>query len=167
MLYSSISELLESSKMGLLAAPSACTVAELCEALSIEETELQVFLGSQSGADTGAKGFWCGFETNDALMTTFSEWMQVGSEINSEDLAKDGAEAGEAGEAGPDFDIDEVINGLVDMFKEQNGRDPTEDEIRIWLDQIKSASGGDATAAAAGAGEEGAVPAAAVDGGSA
>ena len=44
------------------------------------------------------------------------------------------------------------FSSLVDMFKEKNGREPTEDEVKIWLEQIKGASGG---GGGEGEGEEG------------
>ena len=47
-------------------------------------------------------------------------------------------EAGNPGES--EFDVDAVINGLCDMFKEKNGRDPTDEEVKIWIEQLTGAS---------------------------
>mmetsp|Transcript_18509 Transcript_18509/g.56856 ORF Transcript_18509/g.56856 Transcript_18509/m.56856 type:complete len:498 (-) Transcript_18509:1184-2677(-) len=35
---------------------------------------------------------------------------------------------------------DDVLEQLVDMFKEKNGRDPTEDEVKHWITTIKDAT---------------------------
>ena len=40
----------------------------------------------------------------------------------------------------PGNGLDEIIDGLRKMFKEKHGREPTEEEVKIWISQIKEAS---------------------------
>ena len=119
-----MSEMLESSKMALLTGADNCTVEELCEAVGVEESDLKEFItGVGKDTDLAAKGVFCGFEHNEAVVKQLSEWLQMEPEV------KEAVAEVEAG--GAEFNIDEVINGLCDMFKEKNGRDPTEDEIKV------------------------------------
>ena len=37
-------------------------------------------------------------------------------------------------------ELDKIIEGLTQMFEEKYGRKPTEDEVKIWISQIKEAS---------------------------
>ena len=37
----------------------------------------------------------------------------------------------------PVMDIDQIIGDLCDMFKEKNDREPTEEEVKSWLETIQ------------------------------
>ena len=62
----------------------------------------------------------------------------VASPGPSGDLSSSSSDVGSDGS----FDVDAVINGLCDMFKEKNGRDPTDDEVKIWIEQLTGANEG-------------------------
>eukprot|EP00634_Sargassococcus_sp_CCMP2135_P010557 CAMPEP_0198651516 /NCGR_PEP_ID=MMETSP1467-20131203/5730_1 /TAXON_ID=1462469 /ORGANISM="unid. sp., Strain CCMP2135" /LENGTH=364 /DNA_ID=CAMNT_0044387413 /DNA_START=1 /DNA_END=1095 /DNA_ORIENTATION=- len=74
-------------------------------------------------------------------------------EAEEEEAKEKDAEADDADEEEDDDDDDEddeededaaesddVLEQLVDMFKEKNGRDPTEDEVKHWITTIKDAT---------------------------
>ena len=52
-----------------------------------------------------------------------------------------GEEGGEEGEE-IIMDVDAILNDLCDMFKETNGREPTEDEVKQWVEQMKGLTEG-------------------------
>ena len=33
--------------------------------------------------------------------------------------------------------VDALLEDLMDLFKEQNGRDPTDDEVKQWMETLK------------------------------
>lgn len=39
-----------------------------------------------------------------------------------------------------DADVDNIIEELMDFFKERNGRDPTSEEVQLWLNTIREAA---------------------------
>jgi GNAT superfamily N-acetyltransferase len=53
-----------------------------------------------------------------------------------EDASEDEDAAGDAGEA----EADDILGQLVEMFKAENGRDPTEEEVAQWVQTLKDAS---------------------------
>jgi hypothetical protein len=44
------------------------------------------------------------------------------------------------GEEGETIDVDQIFTELVEMFKKENGREPTEEEMNQWKEQILSAN---------------------------
>jgi hypothetical protein len=61
--------------------------------------------------------------------------------------AENESEENESDESGDDSQVDEensdadassnILEELISMFKEQNGRDPTEQEVKMWVDTLK------------------------------
>jgi len=39
-----------------------------------------------------------------------------------------------------DEELNSILDGLCTMFEEKHKRPPTEDEIKIWISQLKDAS---------------------------
>jgi len=39
-----------------------------------------------------------------------------------------------------DEELNSILDGLCKMFEEKHERPPTEDEIKIWISQLKDAS---------------------------
>ncbi len=39
-----------------------------------------------------------------------------------------------------DEELNSILDGLCKMFEEKHKRPPTEDEIKIWISQLKDAS---------------------------
>ena len=92
---------------------------------------------------------------NEALKLQFLAWATTSSSSTSAPLnplpqdpttstkpcapSSPSAPPSDAGSDGS-FDVDAVINGLCDMFKEKNGRDPTDEEVKIWIEQITGAT---------------------------
>jgi hypothetical protein len=83
-----------------------------------------------------------------AEIKSFDPSFGVGRKQVSEEKAVDDIEGEESeDESGDDSQDDEdgsdadessnVLEELVSMFKEQNGRDPTEQEVKMWVETLK------------------------------
>jgi hypothetical protein len=165
MLYSSPLDALETASMVLISGPREASCTEIAEALSLTLEEF----GTTISAFTSTKGFTpissaseLGmFEGNTELTEKFIKWgvMEVAGtakpvsagyddsgEMNDEGIeifASDETGGVLGGEDGA-IDFDAILNDLIDMFKEKNGREPTEEEVKIWVEQMQGLSeGGD------------------------
>jgi hypothetical protein len=68
-----------------------------------------------------------------------SEWEEVDSEGDEESSDEDeGDKAG--GETAVDGEADDILAQLVDLFKAENGRDPSEEEMAQWVQTLKEAA---------------------------
>lgn len=54
-----------------------------------------------------------------------------------ESASESDADEGTGGDAA---ELDGILEGLCAMFKEKHGRDPTADEVHIWMQQLKEAA---------------------------
>ena len=54
----------------------------------------------------------------------------------TQSLVQTAAEA-EAGATEEEDQVDVLLEELMDLFKEQNGRDPTDDEVKQWMETLK------------------------------
>ena len=43
----------------------------------------------------------------------------------------------DAGPTEEEDQVDALLEELMDLFKEQNGRDPTDDEVKQWMETLK------------------------------
>ena len=50
-------------------------------------------------------------------------------------------DADASGEA-EDEEADDILAQLVELFKAENGREPTEEEVQQWMQTLKEAAGG-------------------------
>lgn len=71
-------------------------------------------------------------EVDGAAATAAEEEGLAGSDSGSE--GGDGEEDTEAAE------LDAILDGLCAMFKEKHGRDPTPEEVQIWMGQLREAA---------------------------
>jgi hypothetical protein len=46
----------------------------------------------------------------------------------------------EDGDEKDDDEADDILSQLVELFKTENGRDPTEEEMAQWVETLKAAS---------------------------
>ena len=68
-----------------------------------------------------------------------SEWEEVDGEEEGEGSDEDDDEDDAAGDEGDDA-ADDILWQLVDLFKAENGRDPSEEEMAQWVQTLKEAA---------------------------
>ncbi|GMI04938.1 hypothetical protein TrVE_jg12146 [Triparma verrucosa] len=130
MLYTSLPELLSDSKLCLISSPSSAPLSEIAEAVSVTTQDIEnIVLSLSSSSPVDLKTLLGDFYENIELRKSCESWLSQPSPTSSP-----------SSPSSPEMDIDSILNGLVDMFKEKNGRDPTESEVKIWIEQITSAS---------------------------
>lgn len=146
MLYSGVSELLETALMGMggLTPPSDATLDDILEAVTVSFEDFKKLCEGVTDVKQSMGVFYCN-ETLREKVIAFSSGeapAQANSPLNDEqgESIEGGGEEEEVGAAA--FDVDAVIEGLCDMFKEKNGRDPTDEEVKIWINQITGITDG-------------------------
>ena len=133
MLYTSLPELLSDSKLCLISSPSSAPLYEIAEAVSVTTQDIEnIVLSLSSSSPVDLKTLLGDFYENIELRKSCESWLSQPSPTSSP--------TSPSSPSSPEKDLDSILNGLVEMIKEKNGRDPTESEVKIWIEQITSAS---------------------------
>lgn len=104
--------------------------------------EIVAIIAKREAKSAKAQGDWFG-RLCSALQEKYGEApLAVWAEEMAARRASEAVEAAAAKEAGEEEaadEVDEVLEGLMDMFRENNGRDPTDEEVEQWMVTIAEA----------------------------
>lgn len=108
-------------------------LSEIAEAVSATTLEIEALVKSLP-PPSDLKHLLGEFYENVEVRSAFESWLSSPPSAPLSDDVDANVE--------PEMDLDSILNGLIEMFKEKNNRDPTEAEVKIWIEQITSASAG-------------------------
>ena len=127
--YTTLDSLFADALLTLLTPPQTTTLTDLLDAVTLSREDFDGLC--RLDREGGLGEFEQNEEVKEAVLRARAgreegkDKKGEGAKADKEAKQPDGDNDDEA------FDLDNIITGLVEMFKEKNGRDPTDEEVKV------------------------------------